>query len=90
VTVRYQRHPNVRITALEGEGVVLHLDTRRYFTLNSTGLVLLEAMAEPRTLDELVASLVREFAVGDREARSTAEVFLQECTARGVVQTVEA
>lgn len=90
MTVRYQRHPNVRITALEGEGVVLHLDTRRYFTLNSTGLVLLEAMAEPRTLDELVASLVREFAVGDREARSTAEVFLRECAARGVVQTVGA
>ena len=37
---RYQRHPDLRLTALEGEGVVLHLKERRYFTVNETGLVL--------------------------------------------------
>jgi hypothetical protein len=90
VTVRYQRHPNVRVTALEGEGVVLHLDDRRYFTVNATGLTLLEELTEPRTVDDLVAALVREYAVGEKQAALTVEAFLGECTARSVVQTVEA
>ena len=90
MTVRYQRHPNVRLTALEGEGIVLHLDNRRYFTVNPTGLTLLEALLEPRTMAELVQALVREYAVEAPEATAAAEEFLRECTVRGVVQTVEA
>jgi hypothetical protein len=90
VTVRYQRHPNVRLTALEGEGVVLHLDDRRYFTVNATGLTLLESLVEPRTMDELVEALVREYAVAPPEALATAHAFLKQCTDRGVVQTLEA
>jgi hypothetical protein len=90
MTVRYQRHPNVRLTALEGEGVVLHLDSRRYFTVNATGLTLLDALREPRTMAELVQALVREYAVEAPEAAATAEAFLRECTARGVVQATEA
>jgi hypothetical protein len=90
MTVRYQRHPNVRLTALEGEGIVLHLDNRRYFTVNATGLTLLEALLEPRTMSELVQALVREYAVEPPEAAATAEAFLRECTDRGVVQTIEA
>jgi hypothetical protein len=90
MTVRYQRHPNVRLTALEGEGIVLHLDNRRYFTVNATGLTLLEALLEPRTMSELVQALVREYAVESPEAAATAEAFLRECTDRGVVQTIEA
>ena len=90
MTARYQRHPNVRLAALEGEGVVLHLDERRYFTVNATGLTLLEALVEPRTMDELVAALLREYEVQPPEARETAEAFLRQCVDRGVVRTLEA
>ena len=90
MTVRYQRHPNVRLTALEGEGVVLHLDDRRYFTVNATGLTLLESLREPRTLDDLVAALVGEYEVESAEALATARAFLAQCTKRGVVRTLEA
>jgi hypothetical protein len=90
VTVRYRRHPNVRLTALEGEGVVLHLDDRRYFTVNATGLTLLESLVEPRTMEELVAALVREYEVAEPEALATARAFLEQCVDRGVVETLEA
>ena len=90
MTVRYQRHPNVRLTALEGEGVVLHLDERRYFTVNATGLTLLEALVEPRTLDDLVSALIGEYEVQPPEARATAETFLRQCLDRGVVRSLEA
>ncbi len=70
--------------------MVLHLDDRRYFTVNATGLTLLESLREPRTLDELVAALVREYEVAPPEARATAEAFLKQCARRGVVRTIEA
>ena len=89
MTARYRRHASVRITALEDEGVALHLDTHRYFTLNASGLLLLEALAEPRTLDELGAALVARFDVATPEAVSTAQAFIDQCLQRGVVEAAE-
>lgn len=90
MTVRYRRHPNVRLTSLEGEGVVLHLDDRRYFTVNATGLTLLDSLAEPRTMEELVATLVREYDVAAPNASATTQAFLKQCVERGVVLALEA
>ena len=90
MTIRYARHPNVRTTALEGEGVALHLDSRRYFTLNETGLALLEALAEPRTLDELVRVLTERFDVSAEDAAATTRAFLGQCVAAGVVSATGA
>ena len=77
--VRYRCHADLRITALEGEGVVLHLGERRYFSVNDTGLTLLEAAREPRTFDQLVASLVAEYEVSEAEAAATTRQFLDQC-----------
>jgi hypothetical protein len=83
---RYQCHPDLRLTALEGEGVVLHLRERRYFTVNETGLVLLGALKEPRTLDELVAALQAEYEVTSEAAAETTGAFLAQCLAAAVVE----
>ena len=83
--VRYQRHPDLRLTALEGEGVVLHLKERRYFTVNETGLVLLEALKEPKSLEELVEGLLAEYEVTEESARQTSEAFLTQCLEAAVV-----
>jgi hypothetical protein len=83
--IQYRRHPDLRITSLEGEGVVLHLGERRYFSVNETGLTLLEATREPRTFPELVASLVAEYDVSEAEATSTARQFLDQCLESKVI-----
>lgn len=83
--IRYRRHADLRITSLDGEGVVLHLGERRYFTVNDTGLTLLEAAREARTFNELVASLVAEYDVSEREAAKTARTFLDHCLASHVI-----
>jgi len=82
---RYRRHPDLRLTALEGEGVVLHLKERRYFTVNETGLTLLEALKEPRSMEELVSALQAEYEVTDAEARDTTRAFLTQCLEAAVV-----
>ncbi len=80
MTTRYRRHPGVRHTALEGEGVVLHLGTRKYFSLNATGLDLFEALAEPRTFEELVAVLTAAYEVTPERAAVSVRDFLDGCT----------
>ena len=85
---RYVRHPDLRLTALEGEGVVLHLKSRKYFSVNETGLVILEALKEPRTFDELVAAILKEYEVTPEAATETTRAFLDHCLATAVVEAI--
>ena len=86
--VRYRRHPNVRVTALDQEGVALHLDTHRYFSVNASGLTLLDALAEPRTLAELGTALVSAYDVEQPQALETARAFIEQCLDRRMVVVV--
>lgn len=86
----FHRHTDLRLTELAGEGVVLHLGERRYFTVNETGLTILNALAEPRTFDELVAAVLDEFEVEPELASQTTTGFLQQCIDANVVRVVDA
>jgi len=79
MTVRYRPHPELRLSSLEGEGVVLHLGSRRYFTVSKTGLVILEALSTPRTLDELVTALVERYEITRDHATASVIAFLERC-----------
>lgn len=79
MSTSYRRHPDLRLTAVDGEGVVLHLGSRRYFSVNETGVTILEQLREPRTLAELVTAVTSEYEVGEAEAERTAREFLDRC-----------
>jgi len=81
VTTRYRRHPELRLAAVEGEGVVLHLGTRRYFSVNDSGLTLLELLAAPRSLGDLVAALAERYEVTADDARESVRGFVDGCLA---------
>lgn len=81
----YRRHPDLRLTSLEGEGIVLHLGERRYFSVSETGLALLEALKQSRTFQELVEGLLAEYEVEHETAISTTRAFLDQCLASAVV-----
>ena len=78
---RYRRHPELRLAAVEGEGVVLHLGTRRYFSVNDSGLTLLEALAAPQSFEDLVAALVQRYDVTATGAGESVHEFLERCLA---------
>jgi hypothetical protein len=86
---RYRRHPDIRLTSLEDEGVVLHLGERRYFTVNETGLVLLEVLKTPHSFADLVAALVKEYEVSEETATETTKAFLDHCVTTAVVQEID-
>jgi len=76
---RYRRRDDVRIAALDTEGVVLHLGSRRYFTLSETALAMLEELAAPRTADELVVFLRERYDVAPEHAAASVRAFLERC-----------
>ena len=86
---RYVRHPDLRLTALEGEGVVLHLGERRYFTVSETGLTILEALVSPQTLPQLVDRLLAEYEVEPPHAQQSVNDFLSRCVDAALVRVVD-
>jgi hypothetical protein len=82
---RYQRHPDLRLSPQEGEGIVLHLEARRYFSVSEAGLTLLEALKEPRTFEELVEGLLSHDETDRDAAAQTTRAFLDQCLACAVV-----
>ena len=90
MTRRYARHPDLRLTALEGEGVILHLGTRRYYSVSESGLDILEALAAPKTLEELVAVLTAKYEVTVEQAEISTREFLERGLSTGTLTVEEA
>ncbi len=76
---RYKRHPDLRLADVEGDGVVLHLGTRRYFSVSESGLALLQALETPRTVPELVEVLLERYEVTPEQAEASVHQFLDTC-----------
>ncbi len=85
MTATYVCSPDIRITELDGEGIVLHLANRRYFTVSSSGLLILSALKTQQTFDHVVDILLGTYDVNREEASETATTFLAECAAHGMV-----
>lgn len=79
MTDRYKRHPDLRLADVEGDGVVLHLGTRRYFSVSESGLALLQALEMPRTIPELVEVLLERYEVTPEQAEASVRQFLETC-----------
>ncbi len=86
MTTHFSRHPDIRLTALEGEGVVLHLGARKYFTVSETGLSILEALKSPKQFDEIVQLITEEYDVTPDAANESVKAFVDHCVSAAVVQ----
>jgi hypothetical protein len=75
--------PEVLLTELgDGTGVLLHLRTKFYYTLNETGVVLWKALADGATsIERLAEHLAEHFRVTADEARGDVRAMLDELRA---------
>ncbi len=88
---RYEPDPRVNFTRFdEGEGVLLHLETKSYYTLNATGVFIWEQLEAGRqTIEELVAALLDSYEVTQEEAAHQVQVFLEALKREGLVRCRE-
>ena len=56
--------------------------------MSETGLVLLEALKEARSFEELVEGLLSEYDVDRETAVTTTRAFLDQCLASAVVMEI--
>ena len=89
MTSVYTRHADLRLTAVDNEGVVLHLGSRRYFSVNETGVTILEALVAPCTFAELVTAVTDEYDVTAAGAEASVREFLDRCREAELIRTEE-
>ncbi|UQA55308.1 PqqD family protein [Polyangium aurulentum] len=80
-------NPQVLFTELEdGTGVLLHLDTKFYYTLNATGVVVWKALAGAAPSVAAIATKISEaFRVEPEAAEKDVEQVLADMLADGLV-----
>jgi hypothetical protein len=74
---------------LDGEVVLLDLRSSLYLTLNRTGALLWDLLAEPVTPARLAAALVAEFGLSADVAAADTEAFLSHLRAQGLVEPAD-
>ncbi len=68
------------------ETALLHLQTKRYYSLNETGTFIWSCLEEGNALEEIVEALERNFEVERNEARVVLGEFLDELTKEGLAE----
>lgn len=77
--------PDVLVAHLQGEAVLLHLDTKRYYRLNDTAAHIWKLLERGANPDAIVESLCREYAVSAADAEGETRRVLADLVQRGLV-----
>lgn len=81
-------NPQVLFTQIDdGSGVLLHLDTKFYYTLNRTGVVVWKALSDAETpsIEAIGERVAREFRVTAEAAARDVSALIDELVADGLV-----
>jgi len=81
-------HPQVVDTPLDDdETVLLHLESKAYFTLNATGGRIWRGLKAGKSFDQIVAELEEIYEVTPEQARSSTQALLDELAQRGLLSS---
>lgn len=81
-------HPSVVFTRLDAtEAVLLHLETKRYYSLNETGARVWELVQEGRPLAGMAEALQAEYIVASAPAMAAVLALVGVLLHEGLVQT---
>ena len=78
--------PDVLTAHLEGEAVLLHLETKQYYRLNETGAAIWKALERGLDPPGIVAALTGEFDVTADVARAEVARVVTELLERGLLE----
>lgn len=76
--------PAVAHEAFEGETILIHFESGRYYSLNPTGSAVWSELLAGATLDRLAARFAAEHGTGDDTVRAELARFLDELVAEGL------
>jgi PqqD family protein of HPr-rel-A system len=72
--------------AISDEGFIFDPETGNSYTVNSTGLFIIEKLKEGKSEEEILKLLLQEFDVSEEEARRDLIDFLEQLRLYGLVE----
>ena len=81
----YTQNPDVRAEVLDGEAVLLNIQTGTYFGMNKVGTHIWELFGKGKSLSEVVESVHRRFDVTPEQAATDVHTFIQTLLERGLL-----
>lgn len=82
----FRPHPSVVFTQLDdSEAALLHLETKRYYSLNETGIRIWERLGDGMSPADVSTALQEEYEVEPEEALAYALEFLEELHQEGLI-----
>ena len=72
------RNTDIDDTDLDGEKVMMNLDKGQYFMMNEVGSRIWDIVDEPKSVEEIVKSLLNEYEVEREQCENTVVEFLSE------------
>lgn len=79
-------HPSTLHREVDGEAVLLQLDTGEYFGLDPVGTRIWQLMLDTGSVEGIVSAVASEFAVEPDVAAADLDVLLAELVARRLVE----
>ena len=83
---KFTLSPDITIRTLEGEAVLLNLQTGAYFGLNKVGTHIWQLYSEGKPLGEVVTGVCQRFEVDAERAQADVEAFTQRLLERGLLR----
>jgi hypothetical protein len=71
----------------EGEGVLVDLNTKKYFQLNETAVVIWRGLEERLSLEEIVGRITSAYEVEDERATASVRRVLENFRNLGLIRT---
>jgi hypothetical protein len=82
--------PDLMISDLDGDTVMMSLERSAYFGLDSIGSHIWQLVAQPITISALCTQLVAQYAVDEATCQQDVFNFLQQLLSEGLIRKVEA
>lgn len=82
----YKRSANVEALEVEQEWMILHADQYTVTKLNEIGGFCWALLRENQSADSLAQELLKEYDIGEEEARRDIETFLCELQRLGLIE----
>lgn len=81
----YSRRPGLNAVPMNGELVMMGLEQGEYYGLREVAASIWTHLEQPRSLDELCALVASEYEISPADCRADIERFLDELTAKRLV-----
>jgi hypothetical protein len=83
-------HAHIVATQLDhGDGVLVDLNTKRYYQLNETAMMIWRALENGHPLDQIIAEIMAVYKVDHEHAVTSAQRLLKEFHERRLVRPAE-